>query len=556
MAGTGKTITANGLIINDGNGGNNYSINYIKNFNGVINLASTTTTLITSAASVRFMDYLTMTAQIRPLNTASPLTGSITFSVNGVPYGTVNVVPIPGDLFGTVQATVIPQISNLPGSYTITATFSSTNQNYVGGTSTKPLTVIPRDATPYVATGFYTGDLFAWTTSTTSNTATVTLVASVKDANTPTGDVRGAKVTFYYVNGSTLTPIPSAQNLPVGLIDINDGSAGSASAIVQLNIGSANAGSFQIAVGISGAYKNNPSTALSMNIVTVSRPIPGGYIAGGGAVGNATSTGLIKGHSILNTDYQFDIQYTKSGSNPKGKANIIVRSFYKIDGTLDSKLHTYLINTNAIAVLNVASTNGPTGTGTFSAKANLVEQLEDLSIVAIEGGSTFQMVAYQSNCTMQIAITLYRKAGGVWFSSNWDSATANTKLKTITSNSRVSVSGGGTCNSSPLVRALTSVKTTSVKDAVIVAEIERSESENFSISAYPNPSAQYFIIDIKENSFAKTEVIVYDMLGRMVKQIQNITNQEIKFGEDFSAGTYLAIIKQGDQQKTIRLIKQ
>jgi hypothetical protein len=276
------------------------------------------------------------------------------------------------------------------------------------------------------------------------------LVAALKDASAPTGDLRSAKVTFYLVNGTTYTPIPSAQNLPVGLVDVTDGSVGTASAIVQLNIGSSNAASFQIAVGVSGAYTNNPGYILSQAIVTVSKPVAGGYIVGGGQVANSNSSGYIKGAPEVNTGYEFDIQYTKSGTNPKGKVNIILGSYYKTDGTLDSKLHTYIITTNAIALLNVTN---PVATGIFDAKANLVEQIGDgitvpFSTVAIEGGSTFQMKAFQNACDQEIAITLYRKAGGVWFSSNWSPTTASTALKTVTSASNVYVSGGGNCTGS------------------------------------------------------------------------------------------------------------
>jgi hypothetical protein len=74
--------------------------------------------------------------------------------------------------------------------------------------------------------------------------------------------------------------------------------------------------------------------------------------------------------------------------------------------------------------------------------------------------------------------------------------------------------------------------------------------------AYPNPSSQYFIIEMKGNSNEKVEVVVYDVLGRMVKHIENSDGQEIKLGEEFPSGAYIAIINQGINQKTIRLIKE
>ena len=390
-----------------------------SNATGTITItqASTTTTAMVSAASVRYKDMVTLTAKVVPLNTASLLDGNVAFQIGSVSYGSASVVPIPGDLQGAVQATVIVQVSELPGSYTVTATFTSTNPNYSGSIRTVPLTVVPREAAPYNGTGFYTGDLFAWTTGQSSSTATVTLTAMIKDANDPTGDVRGARVTFYFVNGSTLTPISSAKDLPVGLVDVTDGTVGTASAIVQLNIGSANAQSFRIAVGISGGYKNNPWEALSQTIVTVAKPIPGGQIVGGGTLTNtAASAGLIKGAVGQFTNFQFDVQYNKKQINPQGKVEATIRSYYKPDGTLDSRLHTYLITSNAISLLNVQPP-----TATFSSKANLLEQLPDGSTVAIEGGSILQLS--MNGNTKTLAITLQRKAGGLWFSSNWNPAT-------------------------------------------------------------------------------------------------------------------------------------
>jgi hypothetical protein len=554
LAGTGKTMTASGLVINDGNGGLNYNISYVQNFTGVITQASTSTNLITSAASVRYMDPLTMTAQITPLNTATPLTGSVEFKVGTHSYGSVPVVPIPGDPNGAVQATIIPQISDLPANYTVTAIFTSTNNNYSGSQNNKPLTVVARTASPYVGTGFFTGDLFAWTTGQNTSTATVTLAAAIKDLNIPNGDVRGAKVTFYLVNGTSLSPIPSAQNLPVGLVDINDGTIGVASAIVQMNIGSNNAQSFHVAVGISGGYTNNPWHALSQCIVTVSKPIAGGYIVGGGEVSNGNnpnSNGYIKGHNTLTTGFEFDIQYTKSGTNPKGKVNILVRSYYKPDGTLDADLHTYSITTNAIALLNVGT---PQATGTFSAKANLVEILQNGTNVAIEGGSTFQMKVFQNGCNQKIAITLHRKAGGIWFSSSWNTVTATTDLQCVTANSRVYVSGGGTC-SSGVVNCGTVLSSAEITQNQVMETAP--EVLPFNVKAYPNPTEHQFTLALEGGSNEKVQITVYDAVGRQVKKIERNDNVSvIRFGEDLKVGAYIVEVRQGMNRKTLKLLKQ
>ncbi|HLO37778.1 MAG TPA: YDG domain-containing protein, partial [Lacibacter sp.] len=320
-------VSVTGISISGNDAGNYTLLNNEATTIAKINKAGTTTTLITSAATVRYMDPLTLTAKINPANTAGALTGTVQFSIGGVAVGSpVAVVPIPGDAEGTVQATMAPQVSNLPAvnPYSVTAIFTSTNNNYEGSSQAKPLAVLARNASPYNDfVGFYTGTLFAWTSGPNSNSASVTLSTTIRDNNAPRGDMRGAKVTFYIVNGNTLTPINGAQNLPVGLIDINDGSIGTASAIVNFNIGSNNAQNFQIAVGVSGAYTNNPNLSSAQTIVTVSKPVPGGYMVGGGRIENISSSGYIRGKSGLNTDFQADLSYTKSGTNPKGKANLL-----------------------------------------------------------------------------------------------------------------------------------------------------------------------------------------------------------------------------------------
>jgi hypothetical protein len=56
----------------------NYTITYVG-ANLAITQASTNTSLTLSAASVRYMDNLTMTAVVKPVNTVTPLTGTIEF---------------------------------------------------------------------------------------------------------------------------------------------------------------------------------------------------------------------------------------------------------------------------------------------------------------------------------------------------------------------------------------------------------------------------------------------------------------------------------------------
>ena len=512
--------------------------------------AITTSFLKLSATSVRYKDYLTLTATIKPINNLSILTGGVTFLINGISYGSANAVPIPGDIEGKLVAMLIVQINEMPGGpYTVSSSFiPSPNSNYSGSNTSQSLFVTPRTASPYSGTAnFYTGQVFAWSTSINSNTATALLSAVVKDNSSPTGDVRAAKITFYYVSSTgVLSPIPGATNLAVGLINVSDGSLGTASANVQLNISNLNAASYQIAVGVSGAYTNNPYDANSQVIVTVSKPIGTGYIVGGSQVANNNkSAGLIQGAATANTDYGFNIQYTKSGTNPKGQAWFIVRSYNKTDGTLDNKLHTYLLNSNAISTFNTVIRNG-TGTATLTSKANLSEQLPNGTVVPIEGNGNLQLVASQNGCTQQIAVTFFRKAGGIWFANNWSGTGA--VLQQVNLESTVFVAGAiNNCAESPSIIVGSATEIFSLSNTNLMPHEQK---------VWPNPSKTSFNLLINGNNKTVAEIRIFDMSGRQLNSMRAAPGALIKFGDNYRPGMYIIKIFEGRDEKVIKVVKQ
>ncbi|MFV5686975.1 HYR domain-containing protein, partial [Flavobacterium sp. GB2R13] len=91
-----------------------------------------------------------------------------------------------------------------------------------------------------------------------------------------------------------------------------------------------------------------------------------------------------------------------------------------------------------------------------------------------------------------------------------------------------------------------------------IAKLEKElvEPTPFDVIAYPNPTDHQFTLIVEGGSNEKVEVLVYDSLGRMVKYIDNSDGQQIKFGEGLPSGAYIAIVSQGINQKTVRLIKE
>ena len=84
-----------------------------------------------------------------------------------------------------------------------------------------------------------------------------------------------------------------------------------------------------------------------------------------------------------------------------------------------------------------------------------------------------------------------------------------------------------------------------------------AEQLSFNVKAYPNPTEHQFRLVLENASNEKVLVTVYDAIGRQVKKIENSNSQSpIRFGEDLKAGAYIVEVRQGENRKTIKLVKQ
>jgi hypothetical protein len=334
---------------------------------------------------------------------------------------------------GFGQAIVLA--TDAPGATTGGAVFSG-DATHLGSVDVDPFAITPGAIGPLSSAGIYTGETVFWTTSQSSSTATLTLAVTIRDdSGLCAGDIRTARVSFAVRNsdGST-TPINGATNLPVGLADPASRLVGTASAIVQYNLGNAEAANLDIAVLVSGNYVlNNP---VYDTIAEVARPGPG-RIVGAGTSNNQNSNGYLAGATLCFTNWGLDVKYNKSGTNPQGSASIYLHSYRKPDGTIDAVLHTYRIKTNAIATLAV---NVQTGEATFSGKASIQDLTNPSSPLSVDGGAVLQLKlrdVYRKtgDAPDTLAITVQKKDGGLWFSSNWIGSPPRTEEKNIANGS-------------------------------------------------------------------------------------------------------------------------
>lgn len=330
---------------------------------------------------------------------------TLTTNGSGVASGTMTLTQSPGTVNATasyagsaIHLSSTNSLANPPG-------FVISTNPYVGAVPNQPI---------------YTGSLFFWTTGPSSSTSTLTLSATIKDTDTVCiGDIRKAKVTFAARNiGGSYAPLSNAQNLPVGLVNPSDTTVGTATAISQYNIGSSDVGTIEVAVIVTGNYYFNQTA--SDTYVTVVKPGVANSMAGGGALNNAAlpaSSGYLAGApgAANYATFSTNVKYNKSGTNPQGKVNVLVKSYNKPDGTADTSIHTYSITSNSIAEMTLPKP----GQMSFGSKANIVDITNPSSSVGLDSGATLQ-ITLTDGSPDKVGIVLQRRSGGVWFSSAWD----------------------------------------------------------------------------------------------------------------------------------------
>jgi len=337
----------------------------------------------------------------------------VEFFINGSSVGSASIN-------GSGLAIKTVTITLAPAGYPVIATFTSTNPNFANSPTASPvtLTVNKEDAR-----ATYTGTLFAWTKSTTDGSATITLSATIQDitavdpsASAPypdnyPGDITKATVTF--VNRDTIPATVIAANVPIGLVNAGDTKTGTATYNWAVNIGSA-ADSAQYTIGIIVNNYYTRDSSFDDGVVTVSKPLGAGFITGGGYLIVQSSAGLYPGEPGTKNNFGFNV---KNGSNgPKGNINTIIRNNGR----------TYQIKGNAMTSLATQAPTPPATLpwmATFNGKANIQDITNPLLPISIDGNATLQVTMTdkgEPGGSDTIAITVWNKSGGVWFSSNWN----------------------------------------------------------------------------------------------------------------------------------------
>jgi hypothetical protein len=73
----------------------------------------------------------------------------------------------------------------------------------------------------------------------------------------------------------------------------------------------------------------------------------------------------------------------------------------------------------------------------------------------------------------------------------------------------------------------------------------------------PNPSRSAFTVSLEGEPGKPLQLRVTDVLGRLVESRSNLQpNTQLQIGQNWKPGIYILQVQQGDERKTIKLVKE
>jgi hypothetical protein len=78
------------------------------------------------------------------------------------------------------------------------------------------------------------------------------------------------------------------------------------------------------------------------------------------------------------------------------------------------------------------------------------------------------------------------------------------------------------------------------------------------VKAYPNPYTETFNLSLTTSSEDKVSIVVYDMTGRLIERrdVRPSDMVEQQIGDRYPSGVYNVVVTQGEEVKTVRVIKR
>jgi len=102
---------------------------------------------------------------------------------------------------------------------------------------------------------------------------------------------------------------------------------------------------------------------------------------------------------------------------------------------------------------------------------------------------------------------------------------------------------------------LTRTTCPAARSEVVLQEVTKAP---FSVKAYPNPYSENFNLSVTTSSEDKVGIVVYDMTGRLIERrdVRPSDMVEQQIGDRYPSGVYNVVITQGQEVKTLRVVKR
>jgi hypothetical protein len=481
----------------------------------------------------QYSDHTNLSAELRDgLTNAVLATKTISFVI-----GTQNKTAVTN---GSGVASATLHIYQNVGDYDVTAAFAGDN-TYAASTTTEDYDILKENAiVDYTGPEFISVYCPAATCSTT-----VLLSASVKDAvDGMPGDIRKARVKFYIVGGADISDW-----LTPGLVNPADTTVGvvSHSWVVPVPASASGGASYSIGVKVDCNTTPNPDegnyVGNAYGTLAVSRSGLNEFITGGGHIKPTASNGQVPAGTGLKLNFGFNVKWNKSLKNLQGNVNIIYRTATNV----------YQIKATSMTSLSVNSAIPCSKKAIFNSKANLLDitnpNIIPQPVPGVPGGLTLQLILTDNGepgiNNDSIGVTLWN-GNNLVFSSNWVSIQT---LKLALNGGNIVVHNGVNCPNN----------NTKVNNEITAKNMEMETAPEiipFTVKAWPNPTANNFTLQAMSNTNEAIEITVYDISGKLLKKMNGNAGQIFRFGNEWKAGSYVAVIRQGQKQKTIKLVKQ
>lgn len=166
-----------------------------------------------------------------------------------------------------------------------------------------------------------------------------------------------------------------------------------------------------------------------------------------------------------------------------------------------------------------------------------------------------QVNLYNGTSSTPVASVLFGTSPTTTYGTFDNTAGINTISIAITQLSAVGVNGAfvAVSSSSEIGSPGVFTKTTSLSTDTFL-----ENTNSFNVIAYPNPFESVFQLDFKTTSNDEVDMKVYDMNGKLVevRKLDTAVLKSLNAGNNYTSGIYNVILTQGQNAKTVRVIKK